>query len=322
MGQIVLFVVPKGAYCIHMSSTKSLESSTTQSEKLTDLYPTFAILGGLLIFFTLLFWRAIERVSYICWNNDDYSHGLILPFVVVYIYRERAKDLILALRTSTANKSVGGLVLPALLLFLSLVLHLLGEISSLEYASWIALFPSLFSTLWLMFGFRTALALSTPFFLLLMARPLPDSVVLKLFWPMQVLAAKVSAFSLRLCDVPVYLQGNIIEIPSMRLLVEQACSGMRSSVSLLSLAVIANYFTVFKIRYKIALIVAALVIALVMNVLRVAATGLLAHFVHPDTAKGFFHSFSGLIVFIIAMPLLLLVGRLLSKLQGQAPQNT
>lgn len=305
-----------------MSSTVSTETSQKQSEKYEDLYPVFFMLAALVLFFGLLFWRAIERVSYICWNNDDYSHGLILPFVVVYIYRERAVELAGALRQAATNKTVKELLVPGLILLLSLLLHLLGEISELEYASWLALFPSLFTTLWLMFGFRTALALSTPFFLLIMARPLPDSVVLKLFWPMQVLAAKVSAFSLRMFDVPVYLQGNIIEIPSMRLLVEQACSGMRSSVSLLSLAVIANYFTVFRLSYKFALVIAALLIALVMNVLRVAATGLLAHFVHPDTAKGFFHSFSGLIVFLIAMPLLLLVGRYLSKLQGEAAPTT
>jgi exosortase len=304
-----------------MSSTATIKSPPKQTEDLSDLYPVFGTLAALVLFFILLFWRAIEGVSYICWNNDDYSHGLILPFVVVYIYKERASQLVLALRNASTSKSLGELVLPSILLLLSLIVHLLGEISSLEYASWIAFFPSLFATLWLIFGFRCALALSTPFFLLIMARPLPDSVVLKLFWPMQVLAAKVSAFSLRVCDVPVYLQGNIIEIPSMRLLVEQACSGMRSSVSLLSLAVIANYFTVFKFGYKVALVLAALLIALVMNVLRVAATGLLAHFVHPDTAKGFFHSFSGLIVFVIAMPLLLLVGRLLSKLQGEVPKS-
>jgi len=153
--------------------------------------------------------------------------------------------------------------------------------------------------------------------LLLMAKPLPDSLVLRIFWPLQVLAARVSKEVLVILGVPTYIKGNVIEIPGMKLLVEEACSGMRSAMAMLTLAFIINYFVKINRFYQIVMVVFSLFVAVVLNVFRVATTGVLAHFYDPASATGFFHTFSGLIVFIIGLPLIYSFGALLEKLNAK-----
>jgi exosortase len=161
------------------------------------------------------------------------------------------------------------------------------------------------------------LCIAPPVLLLFMAKPLPDSIVVRLFWPLQVLAARVSKLALELFNVPVYLSGNIIEIPEMRLLVEEACSGMRSVMALLTLSLIVIYFVPLRWYSKLILVAASVVTAIVINVCRVAMTGLLAHFYDPSTATGFFHTFSGMIVFVVGLPVLYGVGLLLTKAEAK-----
>jgi exosortase len=145
-----------------------------------------------------------------------------------------------------------------------------------------------------------------------MAKPLPDSVVLRIFWPLQVLAAKISTFVLEALGVPVYLVGNIIEIPQMRLLVEEACSGMRSVISLITVALIVGHLFGMKTLARLILLTASIAIAIFFNVLRVAVTGILAHFYDPAAAQGFFHEFSGMVVFVLGLALVYWVSSLLS----------
>ncbi len=134
-----------------------------------------------------------------------------------------------------------------------------------------------------------------------MAHPLPASLVPRLFNPLQQLAARASEVCLELLGVPVYVQGNIIEIPGMRLLVEEACSGLRSVLAMATVAVIMPML--FRMSYlaRFSLFVIAIFIALVLNVFRVVITGVLAYFYDKSVAEGFFHDFTGMVVFVIGI---------------------
>ncbi|MCB0323149.1 MAG: exosortase/archaeosortase family protein [Bdellovibrionales bacterium] len=279
--------------------------------------------GGLLLY---LFYPTLQEIALICWTDDDYSHGLLLPLVAVYMLWDRKAELVGRLEKSQtllatapdspAAKRERGVFLPQLLLVGGLLLFLLGATSGISYACWIAFFPVTLGVLQLVFGRTAMLLLAPPLLLQFMAKPLPDSVVVRLFWPLQTFAAKISTLSLELLDVPVFLSGNVIEIPEMKLMVEEACSGMRSVMALLTLALVVIYFVPLRWYNRLLLVAASVLIAVVLNVFRVAMTGLLAHFYDPSTATGFFHTFSGLLVFIIGLPLLYYVGVLLTKVDG------
>jgi exosortase len=277
------------------------------------------ILSALTALLGYLFYPILRDIAMTCWTDDDYSHGLLLPIVAVYMIWD--KRIALQERFTVATERIrregrdGGKILATLLLLSGLFIYFLGEASGLSYASWLSFFPVTVGVLYLSFGRTFGLAIAPAVLILFMAKPLPDSLVVRIFWPLQVLAARVSTWTLELLNVPVYLSGNIIEIPAMRLMVEEACSGMRSVMALLTLACIVIYFIDLKLISKIAIVLSALLVAIVMNVFRVALTGVLAHFYDPKTATGFFHTFSGLIVFVIGLPILYGIGVLLFRIE-------
>ncbi len=284
-----------------------------------EAYALVALPVGLLLF---LYGETLFQIAAICWQDEDYSHGLLLPFITAYLIWERRRELTVLIEEQRSRRlRISWVTFP--LLAMGIVIYLIGEASGSLFASWFSLFPTLMAALLLLFGTTVGSALLLPVLLNFMAKPLPDSLVPRLFHPFQVIAARVSAKVLELLDVPVHLFGNIIEIPHMRLLVEEACSGMRSLMALLTVAFILAYLVPRRRAGTVVLIICSIVVALGLNIFRVAATGILAHFYDPKAATGFFHSFSGLIVFILGLIILFLFGKVLDRFQwSQRIQTT
>ena len=276
-----------------------------------------AVLDKLLALFSFLalgalFYTTLKEIARICYTDDDYSHGLLLPLVSLYMLwdqKDYIKEKLLESKNDTAN-----IILPLFVLLGGLLVFLTGQATGINYTSWISFFPIVLSVIYLTFGKTFAFISFAPVMLLLMAKPLPDSLILRIFWPLQVLAARVSKVVLSGLGVPTYLRGNIIEIPGMKLLVEEACSGMRSAMAMLTLAFIINYFLKITRFQQLIMVAFSLLVAVILNVFRVATTGVLAHFYDPESATGFFHTFSGLIVFIVGLPLIYSFGYFLEKI--------
>lgn len=270
-----------------------------------------------------LFYPTIKEIAEICWTDDDYSHGTLLPIVALYMVWDSKDKISKKIRDAQSNNKDKEykLLLPWLALALGLAIFFIGEATNISFTRWFSFFPVILATVYLAYGKTTFYCLASPILLLYMAKPLPDSLVVRLFWPLQVLAARVSKDVLAALNVPVYLSGNIIEIPAMKLMVEEACSGMRSVMAMLTLSFIVSYFLEMKLIYKIILVGFSLIVAILLNVFRVASTGILAHFYDPDSASGFFHTFSGLVVFIIGLPLLYGAGYLLQKISNKNTKN-
>ena len=260
----------------------------------------------------LLFGATVYDIGRICWNEEDYSHGLLLPAITAFFLWEKRAELKAKIFGDAAPVpfSLAGLAL----LVVGLAIYALGSVSNLLYVRWVALFPTLLGACFMTFGTGIAPLVTTPLLLNFMAKPIPDALVPKLFFPLQVLAAKISAWVLDALNVPVYITGNIIEIPGMQLMVEEACSGMRSVFALLTVAVIVLYSVAMPFYAKTIVFFSALLVAICLNVVRVAATGVLAYFYDPDAAKGFFHSFAGMIVFILGLVILYGLGTVLNRL--------
>ncbi len=260
-----------------------------------------------LILFVGLFYQTIKETAIICWTNDDYSHGIILPLISIYLIKQKFPEIKKCF--SKQIFSTFGLFL----LIVGLLILLVGTLTDLLYLRWLSLFITLTGLIYLNFSKELAKQITAPLLLNFMAKPLPDSLIPKLFFPLQVLAAKVSYFVLDFLEVPVHLKGNIIEIPGMQLMVEEACSGLRSLIALLTVAAIVVSSLELKSYQKLLLLAFSILIAIVLNIFRVATTGLLAHFVSHSAANGFFHTFSGLIVFTIGLIILYTFANFLTK---------
>jgi exosortase len=147
---------------------------------------------------------------------------------------------------------------------------------------------------------------------LLLAIPLPTILFNQITFPLQLLASRFASDLLPLAGVPVLREGNVIQLPAMQLEVAEACSGIRSLMSLFTVAVIYGYFLERTTWRRVALALASLPIAVAANVARIFGTGLCVHYWDPDKAMGFFHEFSGWLMFLVSLACLYLVHRVMA----------
>jgi exosortase len=127
--------------------------------------------------------------------------------------------------------------------------------------------------------------------------PVPYSLLNLVSGPLQLIATKISANMISACTIPVYREGNMLYFVNTQLEVAEACSGIRSIMSLTMLAIAFASMMRGAWMNRIILTVAAIPIAMIANILRIAGTGVLAHFYGDKVAKGFLHEFSGMAIF-------------------------
>jgi exosortase len=142
---------------------------------------------------------------------------------------------------------------------------------------------------------------------LVLAIPLPTILFNQITFPLQILASTLASQLLQLVGVPVLRDGNIIQLPAMPLEVAEACSGIRSLMSLFTVAVIYGYFLERQTWRRVVLALSSLPIAVTANVVRIFGTGLCVQYWDPDKALGFFHEFSGWLMFLVSLACLYLV---------------
>ena len=231
------------------------------------------------------------------WMNDpNYSHGFLVPlFSGFLIWRKKADLSRLPLRPTWWG-------LPAIAASLGvLVVGKLGAEFFLMRSSLVFLLTGFV----LYFcGWRWLRALLFPIAFLFLMIPIPAILYAQITLPLQIHASRMASWLLSLFGVPVLREGNIIQLPAITLEVAEACSGIRSLISLIALAVIYGYFLEPSLWRRILLVAAAVPIAIAANALRIMGTGLLIQFWSPDAGTGFFHVFSGWLIFILAMLML------------------
>jgi exosortase len=238
-------------------------------------------------------------------SDDDYSHGFfVIPLALLFAWERRAALAAAPSRPATAGLGVIvaslGLLMAGLLgveLFLTR-LSLVGTIAG------IALF------VWGRDHFRL---LAFPIAFLLFMIPLPAIIFNQIALPLQILASSVGEATIRLAGIPVLREGNVLQLPATRLEVVEACSGIRSLVSLLMVAVVLGHFAERRTGVRVAIALAAVPIAILANAARVAGTGLAAQWIGPSAARGFFHTFSGWCMFVVAFLALVAIQRAMAQ---------
>ncbi|MEO6235782.1 MAG: exosortase A [Vicinamibacterales bacterium] len=238
------------------------------------------------------------------WASDDnYSHGfIIIPFAAYFAWAKRG-----ALAAAPVRPHWVGLAAAAI----SLVVLLGGLLGAELFLTRVSLIGLIAGVVLFLFGPGHLRLLAFPIGLLLLMVPLPAVVFNQLAFPLQLLASHAGETVLSASGIPVLREGNVLVLPTITLEVAQACSGIRSLVSLLTLAILLGKLTETRLSRRVALALFSVPVAIAANAARVAGTGLAADWIGPRAAEGFFHEFSGWVMFVIAFALLLGAQRLM-----------
>lgn len=244
------------------------------------------------------------------WDEADYSHGFLVPLLSVYLVWERRERL----RTLAGTPAGSGLVL----LVAGVGLFLLGNVAAELFTMRVSLLVIVAGLILYLLGRERLKLLAFPIVFLIFMIPPPAIVFNAITFPLQLFAAGTASASLDLLGLPVLREGNVITLAHATLEVAEACSGIRSLITLLALATAYAYFTQRDHWRRMILVLSSVPVAIVANAGRVVGTGVLAHFFGAGVAQGFFHTFSGWFVFVVAFVLLFAEGLLLDTIGQRA----
>jgi exosortase A len=264
--------------------------------------PRTAVSIGLIGFsFAVLYWNVLTKLVHDWAVDDNYSHGFVVVPIATYFAWERRRQLAALARRPAST---------GLLILLGSVAVLgAGVLGAELFLTRIALIGSLAGVILFLLGWAHLKALAFPLGFLLLMIPLPAIIFNQIAFPLQLVASRVGQEVLSLWGIPVLREGNVIVLATTTLEVAEACSGIRSLVSLLTLGIVYGYFTDPRAVVRLAIALTSVPVAIAANGLRVAGTGIAAHYYGLQMATGFFHTFSGWLVFVVSLAMLLVVAR-------------
>lgn len=246
------------------------------------------------------------------WNTDeDMGHGFFVPVVAGYITWLKRRELL----EITPRPNWWGL---ALVIYAGFQLYL-ATLGAELFLARTALVLSVFGIVLFLGGTGWLKTLIFPLCLLFLMVPIPAIIYNRITFPLQLLASEAAATALSWINIPVLREGNILEMANKRLSVVEACSGIRSLLSLSFLALVYGFFFEKRTWLRTVLFLATVPIAIVANASRVTLTGILTEY-KPELADGFFHSASGWVIFMVALLILVIFHRavLLVSRRGHA----
>lgn len=279
-----------------MVNEKSLILSTS------FIFPIILIIGFLWIYSPILTNLFSELAT-----NEDYSFGLLIPFVSGYIVYLKWPQL----HSGPWRPSWLGLIFLALGLFLTL----LGQLTVSVFIQRFSFLVALVGLIFVFGGWSRFKQLGFPFLLLALMIPGPVAIMKQLTIPLQLTSSSLAASFLQVLGIPAVRQGSVIDLGMRQLQVVQACSGLRYILSLMALGIIYCYFYQ-RCLWKAALLIIFLIpAAIVANALRLTAIG-----IFPALQEGFLHQFSGWLIFLLCFAFMGLLNWLLKLLKGQSTQ--
>ncbi len=297
----------------------------TPAINLKNLWKPFLVAAAL----AFLFANVLVKLGRDWWTDENYSHGLLVPFVIGFIIWAEFDAL-----KKAAAKPKFWLGLAVILFAIFLLLG--GTLGAELFVQRISFVLILAGIVVYFFGSKILQLLVVPLTLLLLSIPIPQIIFNKIAFPLQVYASQIAVWGIRLFAVPTVRKGNVFEIlpqgatQIIALEVVEACSGIRSLMTLVTLALILAFFTRIKNHdaddgWKICLksfdfwrtvilMIAAIPIAVLTNAARVTATGIATYFYGKKALDSFWHDLSGWLVYIVALALLIAINFILTFL--------
>lgn len=293
-------------------------------ESAAKLDPALVRAAAVMASVLFLYASVLAKLGRDWWNDENYSHGLLVPFVIGLILWQSWREI----RKNTAPSAIAGgaLVVVALLMLFA------GTLGAELFTQRMSLVVMLAGLVLYFAGVRMLRLLAVPIALLVLAIPIPQILFNKLAFPLQIWASQVAVWGIRLFEVPVLRNGNVIDIlpkgstQTISLEVVEACSGIRSMVTLITLALILGYFTrrsegvglfgrdLFR---ALLLMAAAVPIAVLTNSARVIGTGVMTYHYGRRATEAAIHDASGWLVYIVALLMLLGLNVAILKIFGE-----
>jgi len=270
-----------------------------QTERLP--WVAWAWFGALLLAsYAPVLWRLVQQ-----WDFDpDMGHGFFVPLVAGFIVWQKRAEL-------AALRSVPNWWGLAVVLYGGLQLWI-ATLGAELFLARTAFVISIIGIVLLLGGTVWVRALAFPLFLLFFMVPIPTVVYNSLTFPLQILASRVATEALHIMQIPVLREGNVLELAEQKLSVVEACSGIRSLLSLTFLSLVYGYFFERKAWMRVVLFFSTIPIAIVANASRVTLTGVLTEY-KPELAEGFFHTASGWVIFMVALVILVGLHQILDR---------
>lgn len=239
------------------------------------------------------------------WNNDeDMGHGFFVPVIAAYIAWQKRDQLV----GRSFKPNYFGL---AIVVFAAVQMYI-GVLGAELFLARTAFVEAVVGTVLFLGGTYAFRVLLFPLFLLCFMIPLPAVIYNRITFPLQIFASQVAAFVLELIGIPVLRDGNVLELPSQKLNVVEACSGIRSLLSLTFFSLVYGYFCEKKVWMRVALFFATVPIAIIANSGRVTLTGIMSE-INPELAHGSAHTASGLVIFMIALLVMVVVHQFINR---------
>lgn len=258
------------------------------------------------------------------WTDENYSHGLLVPFVIGFIIWQSL---------DTIRRNIKPLMwLGGASVIMAMLLLVAGTLGAELFTQRMSLVLMLAGVVIYFFGLRVLMLLAVPFALLILAIPIPQIIFNRIAFPLQIWASQMAVWGIRLFEVPTLRKGNVIDIlpegstQTISLEVVEACSGIRSMMTLVTLALILAYFTrrdegrgfgmlsSADLWRAATLMVAAIPIAVLTNAARVTATGVMTYHYGKQATQSAWHDASGWIVYVVALMLLIGANAVLKRI--------
>jgi exosortase len=248
-----------------------------------------------------LYWPVWQKLVVQWWTDPDASHGLVVvPLAAVFVWMRRDEIL----RTPRKPSLIGlGAVVAAMGL---LVIGTLGAELFLTRVSFLLFLTG--SAVYL-FGWQHVRILAFPLVLLLLSIPIPAILVTHVTLPLQFAASRTAEAVISTAGIPVLREGNVLVLSNATLQVAEACSGIRSLVSLVAVAVVVARFADRRWAARLAIVLSSVPVAVVVNGLRVATTAVATYHYGPGVAEGLVHEMLGVLTFFLAFGMVASVAR-------------
>jgi exosortase len=268
-------------------------------KSLTIWFVLLAVAAG------IVYWPIVVPMIRQWAADDNYSHGFLVPFIAGYLAYMR-RDELLSAEVKPADSGLG-------LILFGLVMLLFGWLGSEYFTMRASLVLIIAGSVLFILGWKIFRILLVPLAYLLLMIPVPYIIYDAAAFPLKLFVTKVSVLTLKAMGIVIWQEGNILMFPSITLEVADACSGLRSIMSLLALGTAYAFVLHTSVRDRVVLIASTLPIAVFTNCLRVIATGVLAQHFGAAAAEGFFHEFAGFFVFITAVVIFVVLGAALKR---------
>lgn len=262
----------------------------------------YVVLAGMFVF---AFHSALIQMVLSWSTNEEYSHGFLVPLISGYIMYTRRKEVIVG--------CPGGRYVGLGLASLATGIFAAASYAEMLTAMYVAILLFIWGAFLFLLGFRGCRPILFPLVFLVFTIPVPAQIYTRLTVPLQLFVSQAVEILGVYLGLPVLVEGNVITLPARTLRVVEACSGLRSMVSLMSLSAVFGHFVFEKVWKIVVLFAASIPLAIIVNIIRVLAIVVCLQFLHLDLTVGFPHLLSGAGVFLLSIGLLFWASSLLHR---------